>query len=331
MRGADKMQEPVPGPFGDQPLLTAMARRCLRAGPTRVVLGPDQDTRRALLEGLDVDVLEAPEGAGMAASIVTGVDGLDTPVLVVLADMPDVTAADLHLMIALSAQAPEAILRAASEDGTPGHPVLFPADLLPELAVLTGDTGAREVLTRHGRGCIWCRWRGDRALVDLDTPEDWADWRARQHAIAVDAGGNEFLADEVHPVRQRRDPGDVGGPVVGHKLHERDRAGNQRDGLPVEPAEPAIDPPRRLLDLVLDVLVDGHVAIGRDRHVHEAHLADEIGVRLEHTLEAGQLLGAALGVVGSPDRQDQLGVAEFLRDPRRERLGLFGPRAFSSM
>jgi molybdenum cofactor cytidylyltransferase len=184
MRGADKMQEPVPGPFGDQPLLQAMARRCLRAGPTRVVLGPDQDTRRALLEGLDVDVLEAPEGAGMAASIVTGVDGLDTPVLVMLADMPDVTAADLHLMIALSAQAPEAILRAASEDGTPGHPVLFPADLLPELAVLTGDTGAREVLTRYATRVHLVPLKGDRALVDLDTPETWAAWRVRSDTKA---------------------------------------------------------------------------------------------------------------------------------------------------
>jgi molybdenum cofactor cytidylyltransferase len=58
-------------------------------------------------------VLEAPEGAGMAASIVAGVAGLATPVLVVLADMPDVTAADLHLLLSLSAQAPDAILRAA--------------------------------------------------------------------------------------------------------------------------------------------------------------------------------------------------------------------------
>ena len=149
MRGADKMLEPVPGPFGDQPLLQAMARRCLRAGPTRVILGPGQPERTALLEGLDIEVLEAPEGAGMAASIVTGTDALETPVLVVLADMPDVTAADLHLMISLSAQAPEAILRAASEDGTPGHPVLFPADLLPDLRALDGDIGARDVLKRH--------------------------------------------------------------------------------------------------------------------------------------------------------------------------------------
>ena len=179
MRGADKMLEPVPGPFGDQPLLQAMARRCLRAGQTRVILGPDQPQRAALLEGLEVEILEAPEGAGMAASIVTGVAGLRTPVLVVLADMPDVSASDLHLLMALSAHDPSAILRAASEDGAPGHPVLFPADLLPELGRLTGDTGARDVLGRHADRVHLVPLADDRALTDLDTPEDWAAWRER--------------------------------------------------------------------------------------------------------------------------------------------------------
>ncbi|MCU4654216.1 nucleotidyltransferase family protein [Roseibacterium sp. SDUM158016] len=179
MRGADKMQEPVPAPFGDQPLLQVMARRCLRAGPTRVVLGPGQEARRALLDGLDVEIVEAPENAGMAASIVAGVAGLRTPVLIVLADMPDVTASDLHLLCALSVQAPDAILRAAAGDGTPGHPVLFPADLLPELATLTGDTGAREVLSRHAPRVHLVPLDGNRALTDLDTPEDWEAWRAR--------------------------------------------------------------------------------------------------------------------------------------------------------
>jgi molybdenum cofactor cytidylyltransferase len=184
MRGADKMLEPVPGPFGDQPLLQAMARRCLRAGKTRVILGPGQPERAALLDGVDVEVLEAPEGAGMAASIVTGVTGLTTPVLVVMADMPDVTASDLHLLLALSAHDPSAILRAASEDGTPGHPVLFPADLVPELGALTGDTGAREVLRRHGDRVHLVPLSGERALTDLDTPEDWAAWRDRIHGSA---------------------------------------------------------------------------------------------------------------------------------------------------
>ena len=180
MRGADKMLEPVPTAFGDRPLIEVMARRCLRAGPTRVVLGPDQAARAALLEGLDVTIRAAPEGAGMAASIVAGVAGLATPVLLVLADMPDVTASDMHLMIALGASAPGAILRAASEDGRPGHPVLFPADLLPELAGLRGDTGARSVLERHARRVHLVPLGGDRALTDLDSPEAWAAWRARE-------------------------------------------------------------------------------------------------------------------------------------------------------
>lgn len=180
MRGADKMLEEVPAPFGPRPLLEVMARRCLRAAPTRVVIGPGQAARRALLEGLEVEVLEAPEGAGMAASVVTGIGGLSGPVLLVLADMPEISAADLHLLLSLSRQAPEAILRAAAADGTPGHPVLFPADLLPEMADLEGDRGARDVLARHEARVHLVPLEGDRALVDLDTPEEWAAWRARR-------------------------------------------------------------------------------------------------------------------------------------------------------
>lgn len=178
MRGADKLLEPVPGPFGDMPLLQAMARRAIQAGPTRVVLGPDQAARKACLEGLAAEIVEAPEGEGMAVSIATGVAGLTGPVMVVLTDMPEIRAADLHLILALSQQAPRAVLRAAGADGTPGHPVLFPADLLPELAALTGDTGARAVLRDHADRVHLVPLEGRRALVDLDTPEAWAAWRA---------------------------------------------------------------------------------------------------------------------------------------------------------
>lgn len=180
MRGADKMLEPVPAPLGDRPLLEVMAQRCLKAGPTRIVLGPDQDARRACVEGSSAEILIAPRAAGMAASIVTGVAGLSGAVLVVLADMPEVMASDLHLMLALGRHDPSAILRAASGDGTPGHPVLFPADLVEELSGLSGDEGARSILTRHRDRVRLVPLEGNRALTDLDTPEDWADWRAGQ-------------------------------------------------------------------------------------------------------------------------------------------------------
>ncbi|WP_367383526.1 NTP transferase domain-containing protein [Roseobacter sp. HKCCD6265] len=177
MGGTDKLLEPVQG----APLVATMAKRCTKAGPTRVVLGPDQPARRAALAEIDCEIVEAPESAGMAASIRVGLSDLEAPaVLIMLADMPEITAYDLHLMLTLHAQAPDAILRAASEDGTPGHPVLFPADLFADLRKLSGDIGARDLLKRHANRIHLIPLKGDRALIDLDTPEDWAAWRAKE-------------------------------------------------------------------------------------------------------------------------------------------------------
>jgi CTP:molybdopterin cytidylyltransferase MocA len=173
MKGRDKLLEQIDG----EPLLRLMAQRATKAGvPVRVVLGPDQPNRRAVLPGLDVEVVEARGDDGMAASIRAGVAGLSGPVLLTLADMPEITAHNLYLMITLAGQAPGAILRAATQDGRPGHPVLFPADLLPDLARLSGDTGAKGVLQREARRVHLLPLKGDRALVDLDTPEAWAAW-----------------------------------------------------------------------------------------------------------------------------------------------------------
>jgi len=177
MRGRDKLLEDVAG----QPLLRLMASRATKAAvPVRVVLGPDQPTRRAALDGLAVEIVEAEGDDGMAASIRAGVAGLGGPVLLVLTDMPEITANDLYLMVTLAAQAPKAILRAATKDGQPGHPVLFPADLLPDLAQLTGDEGARAILKREAKRVHLLPLADDRAAIDLDTPEDWATWRKRR-------------------------------------------------------------------------------------------------------------------------------------------------------
>jgi CTP:molybdopterin cytidylyltransferase MocA len=174
MRGRDKMLEEVDG----QPLLRLMASRAAKAAvPVRVVLGPGQALRRAALEGLAVEIVEAKGTDGMAASIRAGVAGLTCPVLVVLADMPGIAAQDLYLMVSLQSQAPRAILRAATPDGRPGHPVLFPADLLPQLARLQGDAGARAILESEARRVHLLPLADARARVDLDTPEDWAAWR----------------------------------------------------------------------------------------------------------------------------------------------------------
>ncbi|MGB3754105.1 MAG: hypothetical protein WA954_09435, partial [Parerythrobacter sp.] len=68
-------------------------------------------------------------------------------------------------------------VQATAADLTPGQPVIFPRRLFPALAELQGDVGGRAVLTREV--VVTVPLAGRRALVDLDTPEEWAAWRAR--------------------------------------------------------------------------------------------------------------------------------------------------------
>jgi CTP:molybdopterin cytidylyltransferase MocA len=178
MRGADKLMEPVQG----EPLIRRQARAALASGARVVVtLPPDRPARQAALTGLGVNCVTVADPArGMAASLVAGLAAVPrgAAVIVLLADLPEITEADLRRLILAHAEAPEAILRAAAADGTPGHPVLFPSALRDELERLDGDGGARPILAAHGARVRLLPLAGRRAVTDLDTPEDWAAWRA---------------------------------------------------------------------------------------------------------------------------------------------------------
>ncbi len=178
MRGADKLLEPV----GDVPLLRHVVEMALGTGSVvHVALPPDRPLRAKALAGLPVEVVTVAQAAeGMAASLRAGLatipDGAAT--LLLLADMPEIDAADLHRMIAAHHAQPLRVLRGASTDGTPGHPVLLPAWARAELGALTGDSGARAFLQAHADKVTLVPLPADHATTDLDTPEDWAAWRA---------------------------------------------------------------------------------------------------------------------------------------------------------
>ena len=77
----------------------------------------------------------------------------------------------------LSAAGRALVLIATDAHGRYGHPIRFDAALRPAFAALTGDEGARAVV-RSTRLQRPFPLPGDHATRDLDTPEDWADWRA---------------------------------------------------------------------------------------------------------------------------------------------------------
>jgi CTP:molybdopterin cytidylyltransferase MocA len=180
MGGRDKLLEPVAG----EPLVARVARIAAATGcPVTVVLPHDRPARRAALAGLPVAVVEARDAArGMSASLRAGLATLApgaAAAMILPADMPGLATEDLGALIAAHRADPARILRGATADGRPGHPVLFPADLLPALAAATGDTGGRAVIAANPERVRLVPLAGDRAVLDLDTPADWAAFRAR--------------------------------------------------------------------------------------------------------------------------------------------------------
>ncbi|MEO0621635.1 MAG: molybdopterin-binding/glycosyltransferase family 2 protein [Pseudomonadota bacterium] len=189
MRGRDKLLEEVEG----QPLLSRTAAEIAASGvdSTVAVLRPGDAPRAAALSGTGVRTVENPRAAeGMGTSLAAGLRALpaDTDAaLVVMADMPEISAADIDRLIAAFDPAEgREIIRATTATGRPGHPVLFSRRFFEALQALEGDRGARTILEENAEFVTDVPLAGEAATTDLDTPEAWAAWRARQGVAAPD-------------------------------------------------------------------------------------------------------------------------------------------------
>lgn len=179
MRGDDKLLMQVAG-------LPLLRRQCLMARatgqPVFVALPAADHPRAAVIADLDVQVICVPAAAqGMSASLRDAVAQLPAceGILLILADLVALTTADLQAVLAARHSAPAHLIwRGATQDGKPGHPVLFSAALRAGFAALQGDQGAAPLVQAHqGQTCL-VPLPGQHARLDLDTPEDWARWRA---------------------------------------------------------------------------------------------------------------------------------------------------------
>jgi molybdenum cofactor cytidylyltransferase len=181
MAPRDKLLERV----GDEPLMRRQVRLAVATGcPVYVALPPDRPDRLQALEGLTCCVVTVKDAArGMAASLCAALAEarkMNPPgVMILSADMPDFTEEALKGIVNAWRETPDKILRGQAQSGQPGHPAIFPADLFDELAQMQGDQGGRAVLQDHPDRIRLFPLPGDMAILDLDTPEDWAAFRAR--------------------------------------------------------------------------------------------------------------------------------------------------------
>ncbi len=172
MAGSNKLLQPVAG----VPMVRRAANAALASRSTAVVVvtGFDADAVRESLAGLDLEFAHNPEHAsGMASSLRAGLGALpaDTDaVVVVLGDMPMVTAAHIDSLIAAFDPARGNIVVPVKGDRR-GNPILWPRALFAEMQQVQGDVGARELLKIHAERVERVPCDDDAIFADVDTPD----------------------------------------------------------------------------------------------------------------------------------------------------------------
>ncbi|MGZ6674685.1 MAG: nucleotidyltransferase family protein, partial [Solirubrobacteraceae bacterium] len=118
--------------------------------PVVVVLGAEAERVRAAVDlGEALSVVCDGWADGMAASLRCGVEAVGDSdwVIVTLGDQPRVTPQVIAAVMDHAESAPAGTVAVrATYDGAPGHPVALGRAMLPRLAQLSGDAGARDLL-----------------------------------------------------------------------------------------------------------------------------------------------------------------------------------------
>jgi molybdenum cofactor cytidylyltransferase len=112
--------------------------------------------------------------AGIAA-----VPGAAGGALVLLGDMPRITAAHIDRLAAAFAAEQGYCIVVPVHQGRRGNPVLWPKALFPEMLQLDGDAGAKRLMAAHAGDVREVDLGTDAILIDVDTPEALARLRTQ--------------------------------------------------------------------------------------------------------------------------------------------------------
>jgi len=144
-----------------------------------VVIGHRADDIERSLSGIKASIIRNVEYlGGMSTSIAAGLQHPSVKaadgIMIVLADMPNVTTEHLNLLISeFWRMEANAIVRATA-NGEAGNPVIFPRSTYGQLLKLSGDKGARALIRELGLE-IRDVEIGAAASIDVDNQGDLAD------------------------------------------------------------------------------------------------------------------------------------------------------------
>jgi molybdenum cofactor cytidylyltransferase len=165
-------------PFKGISLIVFSSNAVMRSSINRrlMVTGRDAELTGKYGTNCGFDVIYNPDfESGFGTSLSVGFSNLlQKPdvdgALVMLADMPLITAAHINQLVeAFDAARGQNIIRAAY-NGHPGNPVVIPRPLFYALSQLTGDKSGQDILKTSGFPLSLVEI-GHAAIADIDTPE----------------------------------------------------------------------------------------------------------------------------------------------------------------
>ncbi len=137
------------------------------------MLGHEADRVRDALAGFNVTFVENPDFAqGISSSVKRGIAALPDTVdgaLVCLGDMPRVTAGEIDRLIAAFNPVEGREICVPTLQGKRGNPTLIGRRFFPEIQEITGDVGARHLISAYPDLCCEVEMSGNAVLVDVDT------------------------------------------------------------------------------------------------------------------------------------------------------------------
>jgi molybdenum cofactor cytidylyltransferase len=159
---------------------TVEAALASEAKPVVVVTGHEAPGAEAVLRGLDVVVVRNHAYRdGLSASLKAGLSALPASLdgaLILLGDMPEISPTLLNRMIAAFSPADGRAICVAVHDGRRGNPVLWGRSLFDDIAAITGDSGAKNLLRANEEQL--CEIEADGSVLrDVDTPDALARLR----------------------------------------------------------------------------------------------------------------------------------------------------------
>ncbi|MEI9932435.1 MAG: molybdopterin-binding/glycosyltransferase family 2 protein [Rhizomicrobium sp.] len=179
--GSNKLLAEIDG----KPLIRKTVERALAsaADSVLVVTGNSAEGVRQALDGLPIKLRNNPDFSnGLSTSLKCGISALPGDcdgALIVLGDMPDVSTALLDKLIAAFDPTDGRAICVATRYGKRGNPVLWARRFFAEIMALEGDIGAKHLMSVYDEVLCEVEAENDGPLIDIDTPEALAAYRAR--------------------------------------------------------------------------------------------------------------------------------------------------------